>query len=112
MARFAGAIGYKLEDVESAPGVWVPDIVERNLRGDIRRDTRQVRDGENLNPDLSTSHLIEVVADEYARENYAVIVYAVVNGVRWKVDSVELKHPRLILRLGRRYNGPTPPATP
>jgi len=112
MARFAAAIGYDQGQVESAPGVWTSSIVERELRGDIRRDTRQVRDGENLNSDLSTSHLIEVVADEYARENYAVIKYAVVNGVRWVVDSVEVKRPRLILRLGRRYNGPTPPATP
>lgn len=112
MARFAGAIGYDVGQVESAPGVWTANIVERNLRGDLKRDTRQVRDGENLNSDLSTSHLIEVVADEYARENYAVIKYAMMNGVRWVVVSVDVKHPRLILRLGRRYNGPIPPPAP
>lgn len=111
MARFAGAVGFATE-IETAPGVWKANIVERKLRGSIRKDTRQVRDGENVNPDLSTAHLIEVVADEYTRENYAVIRYAVMNGVRWTVDSVEVQRPRLILRLGRRYNGPIPPATP
>lgn len=112
MARFAGAIGYDLGQVESAPDVWTANVVERKLKGDIRRDTRQVRDGENLNPDFTTAHMIEVVADEFARENYAVIRYAIMNGVRWVVESVEVKHPRLVLRLGRRYNGPIPPPAP
>lgn len=112
MTRFAGVVGYEVGQIESAPGVWVANIVERNLRGDVKRGTRQARDGEHLNSDLTVQHLVEVVADEYARENYAVIKYVKMNGVRWVVDSVEARHPRFILRLGRRYDGPTPPTAP
>lgn len=112
MTRFAGVIGYDMGEVESAPGVWTANIVERILKGTVQRDTRQVADGTTLNGDISTQHTLNLVADEYAMENYVVIRYAVMNGVRWKVDSVEFQRPRIILRLGRRYNGPTPPGAP
>lgn len=109
MARFHGAIGYRQEDVETAPGVYGPHIVERILKGEVKRSSLQARDGENLNNDISVSTTLEVMADDYAQENMAAIKYAVWKGERWIVDSVDFLRPRLILRLGRRYNGPTPP---
>jgi hypothetical protein len=112
MARFYDAIGYDHGQVETVPGVWESDIVEKKLYGNIVRDMRQARDGEYLNNDITVQNLISVVADAYANENYHAIKYAVWNGVRWIVESVEVQRPRLILRLGRRYNGPIPPPTP
>jgi hypothetical protein len=111
MARFFGRIGYA-EPVETAPGVHVDEIVEREYFGDVIRDARNLREGENLNPDLSVQNSITIVADAYANEHFFAIRYVEWAGALWTVSSVEVQSPRLLLRLGEVYNGPTPAVTP
>lgn len=111
MARFYGRIGYGAP-VESTPGVWVDDITERSYYGDVIRNTRNLREGENLNPDLSVQNSISIVADAYANEHFFAIRYVEWAGALWTVTSVEVQSPRLLLRLGEVYNGPTPAVTP
>lgn len=109
MARFYGPVGYATS-VETAPGVWQDLVVERNLSGDEVRNTVTQRNGEKVNDDLSIGNSISVVADAYAYKNFHTIKYVEWNGVRWRVDTVEVQRPRLILSLGGVYNGPTPEA--
>jgi hypothetical protein len=113
MARFYGRIGYG-ESEETSPGVWVDTIVEYLYYGDVIRNTRQLSQGEYLNRDLSVSNSISIVADSYANDHFFAIRYVEWAGTLWTVDDVEVQSPRLILRLGEVYNGPTPgvPATP
>ena len=111
MARFFGRVGYG-ESVEGAPGVWADEIVEREYFGDVIRDARNLRPGENLNPDLSVQNSINIVADAYANDHFFAIRYVEWAGTLWTVSSVEVQSPRLLLRLGEVYNGPTPAATP
>lgn len=113
MARFYGRIGYG-ESKESAPGVWVDEIVERSYYGDVIRSTRKLREGENLNPNLSVENQISIVADAYANDHFHAIRYVEWAGTLWTVKTVEVQRPRLILWLGEVYNGPTAgaPATP
>lgn len=107
MARFHGKVGYG-STVETTPGVHVETIVERDYYGDILRNSRQLRQGEQVNPDITVGHSISIVADAYARGHYFAIRYVEWAGARWVVSEVEVQHPRLILRLGEVYNGPTP----
>jgi hypothetical protein len=107
MTRFFGRIGYG-ETIENAPGVFVDNIVEYSYYGDVIRNARNLRQGENLNPDLSVQNSISVVADAYANEHFFAIRYVEWAGVLWTVSSVEVQSPRLLLRLGEVYNGPTP----
>ena len=107
MTRFFGRIGYG-ESVEQAPGVFADTIIEYSYYGDVVRNARNLRQGENLNPDLSVQNSISVVADAYANEHFFAIRYVEWTGVLWTVDSVEVQSPRLLLRLGEVYNGPTP----
>lgn len=109
MARFCGEVGYG-ETVETPPdsGVWKDIIVERKMFGDIVRNTRQLREGEYLNNDLTVSNSISIVADAYATQHFFAIRYVKWAGVRWTVTNVEVLFPRLILSLGSVYNGPTP----
>lgn len=109
MARFFGRVGYG-ETVESAPGVWVDEIVEYSYFGDVIRDSRELRQGENLNMDLSVQNSISIMADEYANEHFFAIRYVEWAGSLWTISSVEVQRPRLLLRLGEVYNGPTPAA--
>jgi hypothetical protein len=111
MAKFSGRVGYG-ETVETAPGVWVDEIVEHSYFGDIIRNARNLREGENLNPDLSVQNSISIVADAYANDHFFAIRYVEWAGALWTVSSVEVQSPRLLLRLGEVYNGPTPTVTP
>ena len=109
MARFYGTVGYG-EPVESPPesGVWRDQIVEYPYTGDVIRNTRKLEGGEGLNDDINVGNSISVVADQFADANFFKIKYVRWMGVLWKVTSVEVRRPRLILSLGSVYNGPTP----
>lgn len=111
MARFFGRIGYG-EMVETEPGVWVDNMVERLYYGDVIRNARNLREGENLNVDLSVQNSISIVTDAYANLHFFAIRYIEWAGVLWTVSSVEVQSPRLLLRLGEVYNGPTPTVAP
>jgi hypothetical protein len=111
MARFHGRIGYG-ETVEGAPGVWADEIVEHLYFGDVVRNARYLKEGENLNMDLNVQNSISIVADAYANDHFFAIRYVEWAGVLWTVSSVEVQSPRLLLRLGEVYNGPTPAVAP
>jgi hypothetical protein len=111
MARFHGRVGSGYS-VETEPGVWVDNIVEHSYFGDVIRNTRTLREGENLNPDLSVQNSISIVADAYANDHFFAIRYVEWAGALWTVSSVEVQSPRLLLSLGEVYNGPTPAITP
>ena len=106
MAKFYGVIGYG-EAVETAPGVWTDNIVEYHYYGDVIRNTRRIQEGENLNNDLSVGNSISIVADAYANEHFFAIRYIKWAGTLWIVSEVEVHSPRLTLRLGGVYHGPT-----
>ena len=104
MAKYYGVIGYA-ERVETSPGVWDDQIVERNYDGDIIRNIRNIQSNEHLNDDINISNQISIVADPYANANFHSIRYATYMGVKWKVPTVEVQSPRLVLGLGGLYNG-------
>lgn len=103
MARYYGIIGYGI-DVETAPDVWEPSIVERSYFGDVLqlRQRWETRDG--LNDNTRVGHRISVVADPYAYQHLHAIRYVEWLGVKWKVTDIETQYPRIILTLGGVYN--------
>lgn len=109
MAKFYGEVGYG-ENIQTKPGVWEDQIVEKLYYGDVIRNTRQLREGENLNNDLSVQNSISIVADAYANNHFFAIRYVRWAGTLWTISDVEVQSPRLLLRLGGVYNGPTAPA--
>ncbi len=108
MARFFGEVGYG-DSIETplGSGVWVDVITEFDYQGDVIRNTRNMKDGESVNDDITVANSISVVADEYAFEHFFNIKYIRWAGVLWTVTTVEVRSPRLILSLGSVYNGPT-----
>lgn len=108
MRRFFGQVGY-VHTTEKTPGVYVPQVVARSYFGDVIRNEIQVGNGEKVNDNLSSGNSISVVADGYAINHSSSIRYVEWVGVLWKVEGVTQAHPRLILRLGGVYNGPTAP---
>ena len=109
MARFAGKVGFgESAESPSGSGVWKDVITEYPYFGDVVRNARRLEEGEKLNNDISLENSISIVADEYANEHIFAMRYVEWAGSRWTVSKVEVARPRLILRLGGVYNGPTP----
>lgn len=109
MGKFHGEVGYNNGTVQTPPesGVWVEEIVERTYFGDVVKNRRNLEAADNLNDNISVANLISIVADEYARNHFHAIRYVRWQGSNWKVSSVEVEHPRLLLTIGDIYNGPT-----
>lgn len=111
MARFYGKIGYSV-NAEAAPGVWEPQITEREYYGDVTRNTRRVDSGQQMNDNLNVSNVISIVADDFATENLPFMVYVEYMGNKWKITNVEILYPRLNLTIGGLYNGQTEDGAP
>lgn len=101
--KWYGSIGFA-ELKETTPGVWTPQITERNYRGDLVRNTRRLQSTDKVNDDININNQISIVADPYANMNFHTIKYATFMGTKWKVSDVEVQYPRLILSLGGVYN--------
>ncbi len=104
MTKWYGAIGYA-DTVETKPGVWKNQITEREYFGDVIRNIRRLQSSDQLNDDVDVSNEISIVADPYANENFHSMRYIEFMGAKWKISSVEVQHPRLLLTLGGVYNG-------
>jgi hypothetical protein len=105
MNRFFGAVGFATP-VEKAPGVWEDVVVENEYYGDIIRNTRQLQNDSRVLPNLAVNNSISILADPYAAEHFFAMRYVRWAGTLWTVTDVEVRSPRLILRLGEVYNGP------
>lgn len=106
MAKWFGKVGYSVEQVESAPGVWTPQIVTREYYGDVKRNsTRWGENPESTNDNLTINTQISIVADPFAINKFHTMKWIEFMGTRWKVTNVEPQFPRLLLTLGGEFNG-------
>jgi hypothetical protein len=107
MPKFSGKVGYGIS-TEIRTGIWDDVISERKHRGNVVRNTRRLEPTlEKVNDDLSVGNSISIVADAYASKHFWAIRYVEWQGTLWIVENVEVQSPRLLLRLGGVYNGPT-----
>ena len=104
MPKFYGSIGYAISK-ETAPGVWEEDIIEHQYSGDVYRNTRKLQSGNQVNDNIDISNEISILSDPFANENFHSMRYITYMGAKWKVSSVEVRYPRLILTVGGLYNG-------
>lgn len=102
MAKYFGRIGYA-EQVETVPGVWEEKIIEHNYYGDVVRNIRRLESSGNLNDNINVSMEISIVADPYAIQNFHAMRYVEFMDSLWKISSVEVNYPRLILSIGGLY---------
>ena len=102
MAKYYGAVGYG-ETVETAPDVYSETVTERYYFGNVSRNTRRWQTGQNLNDELELDNVISIIADPFAFRHFSFIRYVVWNGIKWKVKTVEVEYPRLVLTIGGVY---------
>lgn len=105
MAKFYGAVGFADTVEETIPGVWEEKITERNYYGDLVRNVRRLNNSGGVNDDIDVANQISIVADPFAYSNFHSMRYVEFMGARWKISSIDVQHPRLILTIGGLYNG-------
>lgn len=104
--KFYGPVGYGVTE-ETSPGVWTDQIVERNYFGDVLKNFKKNSAAENINDNIDVSNSISIISDPYAMNHFHTIKYVKWMGAAWKVSSVDVQYPRLILSIGGVYNGET-----
>ena len=104
MAKFYGAIGYAIP-AETKPGVWKDQITEKSYRGDFVLNQQRWQQSEKVNDDLNLDNSISVVADVFAYSNLGFMRYVVMGGKKWKITSLAINRPRIVLQIGGLYNG-------
>ena len=103
MARFCGVVGFA-ETKKTAPGVWSEVFSEHTYFGDVVRNTGRMNNNEGLNDDIVVNNSFSIVADAYALRNFHQIRYINWMGSNWKVTTVEVQPPRLVLTIDGVYN--------
>lgn len=108
MTRFFGKIGYASAAEEISPGIYDDVIIERSYYGDVVRNAFSNIEAEKVNADIRLGNSFSIVADAYAMNHFHTMVYLAWAGTLWSITNVDEQSPRLILRIGGVYNGPTP----
>lgn len=104
MAKYAGLVGYVTQE-QKVPGVWSSVENPRMMKGDILRQYSTNQDGSKVNGDVSFNHRISLIGDAYSFANYFSIKWIQNDNIKWKVTSIEIQRPRIIVSLGGVYNG-------
>lgn len=103
MARWHGMAGFVVTD-EVEPGVWEPRTIKRPYYGDVLSNSRRWNQKQDSsNDDISLSNQISIVCDSFAMENWACLKWVEYGGAKWKVTSVDVAFPRLVLSFGGVY---------
>lgn len=102
--RFFGKIGF-IQVENQGDGIYEPSYVERDYGGVFNRKSYHVSQGESVIDDISLSNEISVFADSFIYDNLSRMAYVVIDGNKWKISSVELRYPRIIVRSGGVFNG-------
>ena len=103
MAKYYGKIGYAIRR-ETVPSVWEEEIVEKDFCGEQLNVRSKWQTSSHLNDNIEITNQLSIVADPFAYQNFYNIRYIEYLGNKWKVTSVELQRPRLILSIGGVYN--------
>lgn len=108
MAMFYGPIGFvETFEIPEGSGIWKEVPTEKYYRGIVVKNHKRWDMGDKINPNLSISNSISIVADPFIQNKLYAIRYIKWLGGYWEVSSVDVESPRLILSIGGVYNGPT-----
>lgn len=105
--KYHGIVGFWLDDVEIAPGIYKPGIVERKYYWEISRNGRRWREQNSSNDEFRIENTVSILSDLFARKYFASIRYVIWNDAKLKVTNVTVDYPRITLEIGGFYDGTT-----
>lgn len=104
--KYSGNAGFRITDVEVEPDVFEPQVVVKKVRGDVvtSRYHRDQNGDKSTIDNIRITNQISLVADQFFMKHISNLQYLEYQGVKWKVESFNIKPPRVILDLGGVYN--------
>lgn len=106
--KYKGKLGFvKTEEDVNFPGKYVQVATERTYMGDVINTpvAKWSSSSESSNDTITIRHTLSIVLDSFVLENLEYLKYAFVLGKKWKIESIKVERPRMILELGGIYNG-------
>lgn len=103
--RYYDKIGFWFDDVETEPGIFGPSIEERYYVGDVIELRQRWDTNSRPNDTLRLNNRISIISDMYLNQHLSSVKYVTFMGSKWKVTSIDVKYPRVILDLGEVWNG-------
>ena len=104
---FHDVVGFLIYDENVQTGVSKPVAVEKRYYGTVPDPGRRWSPNDHQNDDLTLSNQIKITANDYAFKHMSNIAYVHYMGGYWKVDSIRVQVPNIILNVGGVWNGPT-----
>lgn len=104
MAKYSGNVGYGVQ-AEVSPGIWEDTVVEKFVKGDVISLSADATPSDSINDTLLLNHRISIIGDIFSYQNFTNMKYITYMGVKWKVKSISVQRPRLVLTIGGVYNG-------
>ena len=109
--RYCSKVGFRFteeqKDSQGRPnGVFKERIEERTYKADVMTYGYRNQQGEGINDDYKITNKLSMIAcDAFTISHLNSIIYCEFLGIKWKVTSVDIQRPRLIVSLGGEYNG-------
>ena len=104
MAKWSGNIGFNTL-VETEPGYWEEQIVEKHYTGDVITHRIKRQNSESVNQNINISSSISIIANPFANKHCSEMTYITYMGAKWKISDISPEFPRLKLTIGDLYNG-------
>lgn len=105
--KWYGKIGF-VDTIDKGHGVWKPEIVEKEYRGELRRiSSKWSSNPDSTNYNLNFSNQISILSDPYLEKSLQSIRYIEFMGAFHDVTDIEVQYPRLNISIGGVYNGET-----
>ena len=103
--KWIGKVGFA--QTVNDDGIWSDSIVVKKYTGELLKKRYDFQGSGEVNDNITINHQLSVLADKFMSDNFQCIKYVEVMNAKWKVKSVEVQYPRLILSLGGVWNGET-----
>lgn len=103
--KFSGKAGFRINDVETEPGVYEPTIVVKAIKGSVVSNRYQHQNSDKSTIDnVRITNQLSIVANQFLNEHISNLIYIEFQGVKWKVESFDIRPPRVVVSLGGVYN--------
>ena len=103
--KFSGKAGFRIDDVEIEPGIYEPTVVVKSIKGTVISNYYQHQNSDKSTIDnVRITNQLSIVANQFLNKHIANLVYIEFQGVKWKVESFDIRPPSVVVSLGGVYN--------
>lgn len=103
--KFSGKAGFRIDDVETEPGIYEPKVVVKPIKGSVVSNHYQHQNSDKSTIDnVRITNQLSIVANQFLNEHISNLMYVEFQGVKWKVESFDIRPPRVVVSLGGVYN--------